>query len=189
MTGGPPDLVWYVMLFPSPWEDQQIAARLRGLIRRTGGEPVAAPHVTIGYFTGRVGEERIIEQLQPLSGPDVPIVADDLHSWTDEEHNLHGYTLSLKVPDTPELVHWQRLAHEAMRNLALTSLYPIDDPQRHLQVVQHLPTTPSETLRRLGDRHFALRFTATRLIVSYRHENQFIEVYQRPLALGTGPGP
>lgn len=182
MISAPLGYIWYVMLFPSPAEDREIGVHLRALAGRTGGEPTAAPHVTIGYFSGQVSGERVIECLRPLRGPNVPIVADDLHSWSDEAHNLYGYTLSLKVPDTPELLHWQRAAHEAIRPLPLIPIFPVDDHRRHLQVIQHLPVPPSEVLRHLGDHHFTLQFTATRLVVSCRLNDQFTNVFERALA-------
>lgn len=158
---------WYPMLFPS---ERGPDACLREMAARTGGEPTPDPHVTLGYPTVPPVTAAQLAQLRALSGPVVPIHAEDPYSLTEEPHPLFGHTLTLRVTPHPAF-DWWRAAVAAILNPG----GPPPGPYRpHLQAVRQMPIPPAAALARLRGRAWRVEFQATTLVVSQRLGDEFV---------------
>jgi len=157
---------WYVMLFPGgvPESFRATASLLQQYV---GGSLVARPHVTIAYLEGNVRPEILVERLEALSNPVVPIHGKGLFSfWPDSQHELFGYTLFMHVEKTEAL---ERLHSMAVRAIAGTGIRPArswEDTNLHVRLLDHLPLSPSRALRKLPEDGWAISFPATRLVLS-----------------------
>ncbi len=177
---------WYVMLFPAAEEERALLATLEPLAKRTGGRLNTNLHVTVGYFRGAADPAAVIARLRPLDSPIVAVHASGLFSFSEAPNPLLGWTLSLRVRREGGVQGWQRLVRDALEPLPLASVFSWEQQQPHLNIVQQLPTPPREALARLGDYPATLTFTATRMIVSERNGDRFVNLLEQPLR-GSSP--
>ena len=177
---------WYVMLFPAPEEVPTLLTTLRPLAARTGGTLNTNLHVTVGYFQGAADPATVVEQLQPLDSPIVAVHASGLFSFSESPNPLLGWTLSLRVRREGGVQGWQRLVRDALQPLPLASVFSWEQQQPHMNVLQHLPVPPREVLAQLADHGEPLAFTATRMVVSERVGDNFVNWLEQPLR-GTAP--
>ena len=121
-----------------------------------------------------------------VDSPTVTVHASGLFSVSEAPNPLLGWTLSLRVRREGGVQGWQRLVRDALEPLPLASVFSWEQQQPHLNIVQQLPTAPREALARLGDYPITLTFTATRMIVSERNGDRFVNLLEQPLR---GPSP
>ena len=177
---------WYVMLFPAPEEGRALLAALQPLAECSGGTLNTNLHVTVGYFRGASDPATVVERLRPLDGPIIAVHASGLFSFSEAPNPLFGWTLSVRVRREGGVQGWQRLVRDALEPLPLASVFSWEQQQPHLNIVQQLPTPPREALARLADRTDALTFTATRMVVSERNGDSFVNLLEQPLR-GSSP--
>lgn len=169
------------MLFPAEAERRAILDRLRPLAGRTGGSLHEDFHVTVGYFRGEAAVADVVGQLRRLDGPAIVVHASGLFSFSDAPNPLFGWTLSLRVRRSGPVRAWQRQVRDALGTLPLSPVFTWREQRPHMLVLQHLPASPSDTLSRLDHPHPGLTFTASRLVVTERRGDTFLNHLEQPL--------
>lgn len=162
---------WYVMLFPSgvPESFKATASLLQQYV---GGSLVARPHVTIAYLEGNASPEILVERLDALSSPTVPIHGKGLFSfWPDSQHELFGYTLFMHVEKTALLERLHGMVIHALGGTGMLQARTWKDTDLHVRLLDHLPTSPSQSLHGLPQGDWAISFPATRLVLSQSAED------------------
>ena len=73
------------------------------------------------------------------------------------------------------------LAEQTGGALPLAPAFTWREQRPHMLVLRHLPAPPSDTLRRLDHPHPGITFTASRLVVTERQGDTFLNRLEQPL--------